>query len=619
MFRHVLHSMVLNGLCYLLHCRRLADFAFHLPVNSPLKVAYNSLLCALCAHSLGQPLREELLEVALKQFGEADSTPSSGGVMSEGFLSTLVSLLQSRPAMEHFLQSKLADVVLFQLNRSLQELQAALSPTSPWQQPITQHCLELAQLLLTFVTGLASRMQLAKAWLGGEEATQTWSLLLTTASSTAQPGDRAELKHLTDLAFEFFARCCEHHPGNKALLADLLKDHMQSFTQQAARVSPLHHRLLTSVVLGVDHFPVVIQVEHETEDTPLPSLPLLVSHHTPEHHPYLGAGNATYVSYLPSTMLVDSLLASFNQSSDRAVTERAASKTTASTATVITTTATPWEAHNLDFPTILDPPEAIVTPSPLQVMNWHSSVKKLLPRTKRREPAMRLPSVPSGPGYQLGLCPLGRSPLFVPLTCLTFGDLQRALDEAGLAEDSPLVLRLVYRASAQLQDPSENGNMDDAVKHLASSLQQCFRKKTKPANSHVQPATEDKPPDPSSPSLPHPPPGSIPRLQMETGLLKIVAATLPQLYGPLWPKLAGVEGDGLQKESSVEEGIITTPPTGVPFHSVVMLGLGMGLSEVCLQLMSDTSMDALVMVKVVLGGSLSDVLSGEWGVGEWCK
>ena len=586
-------------------------------MDSPLKVAYNGLLCALCAHSLGQSLLGELFEVAQKQFGEEDTT-NSGGVLSEGFLSTLVSLLQSRPAMEHFLHSKLAGAVLVQLNQSLQDLQTALSTTSPWQQPTTQRCLESAQLLLKFVTGLAARMQRAKAWLGGEVAAQTWTLLLTTATGMAWPGNGAELKHLTDLAFDFFARCCEHHQANKAFLTLLLKDQVQSFTQQAARVSPLHHRLLTSVVLGVDHFPVVIQVEHANgngnEGTPLPPLPLLVSHHAPEHHPSLGAGEATYISYLPATMLVDSLLASFSESSGHAVPKRTTSRPTA-------TNTVPWEMHNLDFPAVIDPPESIVTPSPLQVVNWHSTMKKL-PRMRRRDPVAKPPSVPCGPSYQLGLCPLGQSPLFVPLTCLTVGDLQQALDEAGLAEDNPLALRLVYRPSVQLQDHLESGTMDAAVKHLANSLQKCFRKKTKPSNSHVQPVAEDVIPDPSSPSLSCPPSGSILRLQMETGLLEIVAAILPQLYGSLWPRLAGMEGEGLQEESSVVEGIITTPPAGVPFHSVVMLGLGMGLSEVCLRLMSDTSRDTLVMVKVVLGGSLSDVLSGEWvGVGEseWCE
>ena len=593
------------------YCRALADFAFHLPMDSPLKVAYNALLCALCAHPLGHTLRRDLLEVAQKQFGaEAFNTNSSGVVVSEGFLSTLAALLQSGPAMEHFLQSRLADMVLLQLNQSLQELQTALSSASPWQRPATQHCLKSVRLLLMFVSSLAAHMQLAKAWLGREGAAQTWTLLLATATGTAQPGSKVEQKHFTDLAFEFFARCCEHYPANKTLLALLLKNQMESFTRDAAMVSPLHHRLLTSVVLGVDRIPVVIQVEHRngngTENTPLPPLPLLLSHHAPEYHPSLGAGGAAYVSFLPTTMLVDTLLASFSQPSGQAVSERAASKTSASI------TATALEMHNLDFSAFPDPPEGIVMPSPLQVVNWHTSTLKKLPRVRRRDTGPKPSSTSSSSSCQLGLCPLGKSPLFVPLACLTVGDLLRALDEAGLGENNPLALRLVYRSSVRVQDSSENGTMDATVKHLANSLQQCFRKKTKPSSCHMQPTAEGTPPHPPSPSLPHPPLGSILRLQMETGLLEIVAAILPQLYGSLWPRVAGMARAEHKGGSSVDDGLIASPPSGVPFHSVVMLGLGMGLSEVCVQLMSDTSMDTLVMVKVVLGGNLSDVLSGEW-------
>ena len=593
------------------YCRALANFAFHLPMDSPLKVAYNALLCALCAHSLGHTLRRDLFEVAQKQFGaEAFTTNSSGVVVNEGFLSTLAALLQSRPAMEHFLQSNLADMVLLQLNQSLQELQTALSTASPWQQPATQHSLESVQLLLVFVSSLAARMQLAKEWLGREGAAQTWTLLLTTATSTAQPGSTVEQKHFTDLTFEFFAHCCEHYPANKTLLALLLKDQMESFTRDAAMVSPLHHRLLTSVVLGVDRIPVVIQVEHRngngTENTPSPPLPLLLSHHAPEYHPSLGGGGAAYVSFLPTTMLVDTLLASFSQASGQPVSEKAASKTSASI------TATALEMHNLDFSAVPDPPEGIVMPSPLQVVNWHTSTLKKLPRMRRRDTVPKPSSTPTSSSCQLGLRPLGKSPLFVPLACLTVGDLLRALDEAGLGENNPLALRLVYRLSVPpVQDASENGTMDPTVKHLASSLQQCFRKKTKPSSCHVQPTAEGTPPHPPSPSLPHPPLGSILRLQMKTGLLEIVAAILPQLYGSLWPRVAGMARAEHEGGSSVDDGLIASPPSGIPFHSVVMLGLGMGLSEVCVQLMSDTSMDALVMLKVVLGGNLSDVLSGE--------
>lgn len=597
-------GMMLSGLPL---CRSLADFAFRLPMNSPLKVAYNSLLCALCAHPLCQPLLGELFEVAQKQFGEGDTT-SSGGSVDDGFLSTLASLLQSHPVMEHFLRSKLARVVLVQLKRSLQELQAALSATSPWQQPATQRCLETARLLLVFVTGLAARMQLAKSWLGEEDATPTWTLLLSTATATARLGNRAELKHWTDVAFEFLARCCEHHQANKALLALLLKDHVQSFAQHAPGVSPLHHRLLNSVVLGVDRIPVVIQVEHGNgnESTPLPPLPLLVSHHAPEHHPSLGAGNSAYISYLPVTMPVHSLLAAINGCSGQPGTDKAALKTSSTT----TTTSTPWDMYNLDFPGMIDNPDSFLMPTPLQVLNVPSPmVKKLLPRTRRKNTVTKPPSVPGSTSYQLGLRPPGKNPLFVPLNCLTFGDLQRALFDASLAEDNPLALHLVYRPSVQLQDLPDSGNMDAAVKHLANSLQQCFRKKTKPSNSHTQPVSEDAAPAPSLPSLPS---SSIPRLWMETGLLEIVAAILPQLYGSLWPRMVGMVGVGPREEGSVVESVIAAPPAGVPFHSVVMLGLGMGLSEVCLRLASDTSMDALVMVKVVLGGSLSDVLSGEW-------
>ena len=590
--------------------RSLTDYCISLRDGDPHKIAVTSLLCAVCAGEHSSQVVRILLEMMEKRL-QVSWQPS--------LLSTLAALVQSEKAMSSFLASPIPEKLLSQLISLLEDLQTSLNTPDGSTVISIVHAI---QLRLSFFTQMAVHTLLAKTWLGRPEMHPLWSQLLSTAvlhiPTSLAKKEGVHPSMLAESCFGFFAQACENCSKNKLLLSELV---LQGMKEGDGRFTVFHHRLLSDVVLNIDKIPVVLEMEAETRSNMATSsqsqsadLPLIVSHQSLEFHPSYKASNTTYLCYVPVTMGLDSFTKYLCDEMGGNLQEKVKKDLPKKEPPKITSYVIAEDSPPHGIATSLDPYDSfgkVVEGSSLfSSMHQYSTLKRT--GRARNKDTLESKAIPKDT-IQLFLIVEGKHRIAHPLTMLSFEEVVTALEKSGFPSSNPLSLHLmVIHASANpLQ---QEDHQDSRVQVLVSSLQHCFRAKTKPpqlkatvgsgvmgprtlptaSSQHEMPSSRVVTPSPLEVFL---------NACRNDGLPCIFS----QLYGSVWPTSSS-------QDNSQWRTIITSPPRGIPFHSLAMLGLSLSLPEFVSHLSQDCShsLDVFTLVKVLTGRNLEDVQEG------WC-
>ena len=572
-----------------------------------------SLLCAVCAGEHSSQVVRILLEMMEKRL-QVSCQPS--------LLWTLAALIQSERAMSSFLASPIPEKLLSQLTSLLEDLPTSLS--TPAGSTVGSVVRDI-QLRLSFFTQMAVHSLLAKTWLGRPEIRPLWSELLSTAvlhiPTSLAKKDGIHPSMLAESCFGFFAQACENCSKNKLLLSELV---LQGVKGGDGQFTAFHHRLLSDVVLSIDKIPVVLEMEAETKSNTAASsqsqssdLPLIVSHQSLEFHPSYKASNTTYLCYVPVTMELDSFTKYLCDEMGGNLQEKVKKDLPKKEPPKISMSYVMAEdspPHGMA--TSLDPydsfagPGKVVEGSLFPPMHLYSTLKRT--GRARNKDTLESKAIPKDT-IQLFLIVEGKHRIAHPLTMLSFEEVVTALEKSGFSSSNPLSLHLtaIPTSANPLQ---QEDHQDPRVNVLVSYLQHYFRAKTKPPQL--------KTPVASGAMGPH----TLPTASNQHEMLSSRVGTpsplevflnacrndglpcmFPQLYGSVWPTSSS-------QDNSQCKTIITSPPRGIPFHSLAMLGLSLALPEFVTHLSQDCShsLDVFILVKVLTARNLEDVQEG------WC-
>jgi baculoviral IAP repeat-containing protein 6 len=590
----------------------LVDYCLSLRDTDPQKPTMNSLLCAVCAGEHSVETVKVILERLEKQ---VSSSPKPH------LLSSLAALVQSRTAMSVFLKSSVSEMLLSRLVKSLEELHS--------DQVVSDNLRSLlsdVELYLIFFAKMAAHTALAKAWLGQSKLRQMWSNILSVAASPINDlladTEGFHPSSLAEVCFQFFAHVCDNSFQNKVLVTQLL---LQVLKKDDTHFTSFHLRLLSDVVLSVESVPVVLEMEVETEtgNTAAPSscspptaLPLIPSHKSPVFHPVYGAKNGTYLCYAPVAMEIDVFTKSLRDDTSPKSQEKSKEPPK------VLTHPLPYDSPSLNFPPPVDEPDLSsavhkISEGPSMWLSMHDDPpSSVLRRQRVKEPSEK--DFSSKGAMHLTLMADNGCKIATPLAMLRFEEVMRALEKSGFHTSDPLCLHFTVTHTftpSQAQEEYE----DEKVSLLISSLQQCFRTKTKPPQMKPGFIVDSGRDTPNTTSAltgigqQHITPNSF-QIFLDGCRNEDLCCILPHLYGSVWPS-SSATGD------IPTDSLIKSPPRGIPFHSLAMFGLALSLPEFVSFLSRETSLslEAFILAKVLTGRNLEEVEADLGGSSSSCS
>ena len=309
------------------------ETAFSQEIGSPLKLAFNSLVCSLC-HC--QP---ELFPLVLTNCQEAMRSEHPN---VSNLLQTLAQAAQSPQCNLILLESDLATSIMKNLRDGLSELLEMNKELSEEKLEQFRSTLSKSCMYLAFLSDLCRNWIPAKNWVGTPENSAFWPILVRLLSSSTIGGmSSVEVSFCQQVACEFFEDCVCGHAHNKALFAKLLCNVLRgSVTFSSNEPSPLQddtplsgeakdgkdeklstspvltfflHKLIVDLVLKLESVPIVLK-EQEGADPMVPTLmppppPLSFppTHEAPHFHPSFPIGQGSYYLQLPATYTMEDL------------------------------------------------------------------------------------------------------------------------------------------------------------------------------------------------------------------------------------------------------------------------------------------------------------------------
>ena len=508
--------------------RSLVETAFSQEVGSPLKLAFNSLVCSLC-HC--QP---ELFPLVLTNCQEAMRSEHPN---VSNLLQTLAQAAQSPQCSLILLESDLATGVMKNLRDGLSELLEMNKELSEEKLQQFRSTLSKSCMYLAFLSDLCRHWIPAKNWVGAPENFAFWPMLVGLLSSSTIGGmSSVEVSFCQQVACEFFEACICGHAHNKARFAELLCNALRG-SVTFSKPSPLQddtppsgepkdakdeklspsgdnspvltfflHKLIVDLVLKLESVSIVLE-EQEGADPMVPTLmppppPLSFppTHEAPHFHPSFPIGQGSYCLQLPATYTMEDL-AKLCQNQGPQVRDTETKKK-----------LWPWlepSGNNLDV-------------AKFKLKSWRlfsAKVSQQAPATK--DVTFATPSEPDS-----------RIPLNVELSCLA---------QLNSMPTSSLRLFLKHHSLGLEVDVGLN-----LVKWLVV------------------------PEDSSVPSLLE--------LFIQQGGLQSLAECVPSLYPFLWPEKLTIRT--ISKPTpppGCKPHFLLHIPSSLPFHSTVMLSLGLRL------------------------------------------
>lgn len=490
-------------------------------MESPLKVAFNSLLCALC--SLTPHLFTLLLDRCLTALG--DTTSSHLPRDLSPLLFTLAHVAQSSLCCPILLSSLLLTSITAELCTTFTRLALGVTESSVECEDSTlsdlSAILSRSCAFLAFLTDFSREWIPAKEWLGSDQQRCLWPPLLQFLSLAEYQDppfiSPQELRFVQDVGIEFFRAVLQGSADNKTLFSCLLTNSIYgSYSPEKTEThlqSPLLtafiYRLLIELVLDPEPLTIILQPLMNSGDLLPLSLPL--TYKAPLFHPSLPISQHSYLISLPATLPISHLI------------------------TLCQPPTTESKATSVKQPSSTDSGTHVMS---LKAFEYKKSVhyhQKLGLQGGRSEPKSILKPVAPAPQLSLSLSSSPHSSI----------PAQTTLSELMTSSSSPL---FALSLSLNIKPPSVAGE-----KKCAS-------------------------PTHFSPSLP-PLPSLLETFTASGGLLPL-ALCLPTLYPDLWTRREReqqeevTESEKVKRTSShVTSFSLTATPNSLPRHALVTFGL----------------------------------------------
>ena len=538
--------------------RSLVETAFSQEVGSPLKLAFNSLVCSLC-HC--QP---ELFPLVLTNCQEAMRSEHPN---ISNLLQTLAQAAQSPQCSHILLESDLATGIMKDLHDKLSELLEMNKEVSEekvlqqFRSTLSKSCMYLA-----FLSDFCRNWTPAKSWVGTPENSAFWPLLLSLLSSSSVGSmSSVEVSFCQQVVCEFLEACISGHADNKALFAELLFNALRGSVRFSSKKPPplqddispsdepkddkverlstsgdnspvltfFLHKLIIDLVLKFESVSIVLNEQGAADPmastliSPTPPLSFPPTHEAPHFHPSFPIGQGSYCLQLPATYTLEDLAKLCQSQEQRPVQDTETKKK----------------------PTVSEPSGNNLDVAKFKLKNWRlSSAKVSQQATATKDVTFATLSGPDS-----------RIPLNVELSCLA---------QLNSMPVSSLTL-LLKHDSVDLEV--------DVLKWLVI------------------------PEDSSVPTL----------LEMfiQQGGLQPLAECVPSLYPFLWPeKLASRTVPRPTLPPGCKPHFLLHIPSSLPFHSTVMLSLGLRLS--CYgNMMRENLPVSFVLLRLMLGVELKGTFS----------
>lgn len=507
--------------------RALAEVAISSAMESPLKVAFNSLLCALCSHTPHHFTL--LLDRCLTALSDTTS-PHLHHDLSP-LLFTLAHAAQSSLCCPILLSSLLLTSIMAELCSTFTSLALCVTESPAEHEDSTPS--NLSALLprscafLAFLTDFSREWIPAKEWLGRDQQSSLWPHLLQFLSLAEYQHppfiSPLELRFVQDVGIEFFRAVLQGSADNKSLFSCLLTNSIYgSYSLEKAHLrTPLLtafiYRLLIELVLDPEPVTIILHpLLNSPAAAPLLPLSLSLTYKAPLFHPSLPISQHSYLVSLPASLPISHLI------------------------TLCQSHTTQSRATSLKQPLSTDSGTHVISfESKKSGHHHHHHHQKLGLQGGRSEtPKSILKPVAPAPHISLSL-PSSPDSSLPPET---------KLSELMTSSSSPL---FALSLSLNIKPPSTAADEQGAS------------------------------PTPFSPSLP-PLPSLLEAFTASGGLVPL-AICLPALYPNLWPRKERdqQEGEGEMTDSEKMEMTtshvtpfsLTATPNSLPRHALVTFGL----------------------------------------------
>lgn len=598
----------------------IAEHAFSLDVNSALKSALNSLLCALCY------CVNDFFSLLLANCSHLLESGAAEG--RANILHTLAHVAQSAECSSILLQSDLMSRVMNQLFDGFDQLLKAAKQANPESEGEASSNneqsseLDVHTILSTLCTYLAFLTDFARNWIPGqdwmtlEENQRFWPVMIELFSmdmaciTKVFPGNSSlafELSFCKKVVLEYFSACLNNHTENKRAFTHLVcnsikraysfkvvaelgsdsdSDSKSDSSTAEPVLTPFLHNLLLELVLQPESIPVVMKQLDDKMEEP-PHKPPSSSHtpitFTPTHecldfHPSYPIGSGCYLFEMSPTFPISVVMSQF-------------------------------EAPPESKPA---PPKPKKEPVAATSGSMLSSLK--LPLTRKSKPP---PAPPSSHSIDINHFELQK--WLLPGS--SFNPAQEDDEEKrGMMKKVEFVLPFDHETF--LEERSTFGGLLEKTREFSSKdigpalilhMEQSKLVKFLLQASHQRPSL-------SITSLSE----SLLSLFVSEGGLRSLALCLPSLYCYQWPEkaiglaldqtsatLQPAVGDAelSKKQLSVfVSQVLLHPPTMLPFHSILVLGLCLRVDSFDATLSQNLAM-VYVLLRLVLGTELEGELS----------
>lgn len=287
----------MNDICSGETFHSLVELAFSLEPNSQYKMSLNSLLCALCFVNTDyfSLLLSSCENVLVNEIETANR-----------LLSTLAQAAKSPACSTMFLKSDLSSKMISRLTNGFEKLLDLLchpvaEETSDLEVPLQNNARDTLSYLcslLAFLTDFARNWMPAKLWMAREENHRFWSPMLLFLSMDSSIVSPQEISFVQEVAYEFFNVCLQACQPTKCAFVHLVCNALS----ENYVLTQFLHKLLVSLVFRQDSIPIIIRllVPDPRKETAY-SLSLPLTFETQEYHPSYPIGESCYLLHMTSS------------------------------------------------------------------------------------------------------------------------------------------------------------------------------------------------------------------------------------------------------------------------------------------------------------------------------
>ena len=595
----------------------IAELAFSLDVDSPLKSALNSMLCSLCY------CESDFFSLLLANCSHLLEANSEGSRAK--LLHTLSHVAQSSECSTILLQSDLMAVIAKQLFDGFDQLLKAAkqanneseSESTTGQQSSELDVRAMLSSLCTslaFLTDFVRNWTPGKDWMALEENRRFWPLMIELFSmdmaciTKVVKGNSAlsvvafELSFCQKVVLEYFSSCLNNHTENKRafvhlvcnsvrgvynfkMLAESASDSDSDSSKNEPVLTPFLHNLLLELVLQSESIPVILKyLDDEGEEIPhKPTHTSLVStlsctptHECVDFHPSFPVGSSCYHLEMSPTAPLTKLMSQLYSSTESKPSTPKPKKEPVSSTSGSTLSSLKLPLTKKPKPPPAPPSTHSIEISSFELRKWLLPGSCFNPPQEDDESSKKYGSVVSSKVEFV--LPFDRNVTLEEKS--TFGGLLEKTKEFNSKDIGPALVLHVQRNNDLLQQLL-SGSKKPTLLAAASGE-------------------------------------SLLGLLVTEGGLTSLALCLPSLYHYQWPEkntglaltqaAAASNATQLSKNPSLfVSQILLHPPTILPFHSILMLGLCLRVETFNATLAQNLAM-VYVLLRLVLGTELEGIL-----------